>query len=123
MDAGYELSVVDRVLQLVFRGKLDFETTERAIAEGAKVLTEQGIDTVLFDFAAADPNGYIAETVRHAERAERLGLSRNLRLAFYGGHSRDTVEFMATVASNRGYVARAFANRDDALHWLKQPAP
>lgn len=120
MDAAYSLSVVDGILQVVFRGMQDFQTTESAIAEGAKILAEQHIRRVLFDFEAAQANGYFTETVRHAERAEKLGLSRNLRLAFYGPHIRDTVEFMATVAANRGYTARAFGDRDEALRWLKQ---
>jgi hypothetical protein len=120
MDAAYELSIVEGVLQVVFRGAQNFDTTENAIQEGAKLLVEQGIGCVLFDFEAAQANGYFTETVRHAERAEKLGLSRDLRLAFYGPHIRDTVEFMATVATNRGYVARAFQDREEALRWLRK---
>ncbi len=120
MDAGYSLSVVDGILHVVFRGPQDFQTTENAIAEGAKILGERHIRRVLFDFEASNANGYFTETVRHAERAEKLGLSRDLRLAFYGPHIRDTVEFMATVAANRGYTARAFADRDEAMRWLGQ---
>jgi len=43
------------------------------------------------DFEAASPNGYFTETVRHAERAEKLGLSRQLRPAFYSLKNFDTV--------------------------------
>ncbi len=119
MDSGYELFVAERILHCVFRGAQDFQITENAIAEGAKLLDEQKIDKVLFDFEAAEANGYFTETVRHAERAEKLGLSRSLRLAFYGPRNRDTVEFMATVAANRGYTAHAFTSLDEALAWLK----
>lgn len=120
MEASYALSVLDGILRVAFRGMQDFQTTENAIVEGAKMLAERHIRRVLFDFEAGNANGYFTETVRHAERAEKLGLSRNLRLAFYAPHMRDTVEFMATVAANRGYTARAFGDRDEALRWLKQ---
>jgi hypothetical protein len=120
MDSAYELYVADGILNVVFRGVQDFETTERAIAEGAKLLTGQGIGSVLFDFESANADAYFTETVRHAERAEKLGLSRQLRLAFYSPRNLDTLEFMATVAVNRGYTARAFTSRDEALLWLKR---
>lgn len=119
MDSGYDLFVADGILYCVFRGAQDFQTTENAIAEGAKLLTEQHVNKVLFNFEAAEANGYFTETVRHAERAEKLGLSRKLRLAFYGPRLRDTVEFMATVASNRGYTAHAFTDLAEAMRWLK----
>lgn len=119
MDSRYDLFVADGILHVVFRGIQDFQTTENAITEGAKLLTEQKLDKVLFNFESAEANGYFTETVRHAERAEKLGLSRNLRLAFYAPHIRDTVEFMATVATNRGYTAHAFTSQEDAARWLK----
>ncbi len=122
MDSSYEIVVAEGILYVVFRGPQDFQTTEDAIAEGAKLLEAKGIAAVLFDFESAATDGYFTETVRHAERAERLGLSRQLRLAFYSSKKRDTVEFMATVAANRGYKARAFTRKDAALEWLKAPA-
>jgi hypothetical protein len=120
MDSRYDLFVAQGILHVVFRGPQDFETTENAIGEGAKLLTEQNITRVFFNFEAAEANGYFTEIVRHAERAEKLGLSRNLRLAFYGPRLRDTVEFMATVATNRGYTAHAFISEEEALRWLKR---
>jgi hypothetical protein len=119
MASAYDLFVADGILHVVFRGVQDFQTTEDAIAEGAELLKQKGIGNVLFDFEAASTNGYFTETVRHAERAEKLGLSRQLRLAFYSPKNFDTVEFMATVATNRGYVGRAFTAKDEALRWLK----
>jgi hypothetical protein len=98
---------------------MDYRASSR-IAEGAKRLAEQRIRRVLFDFQAAQADGYFTETVRHAERAEKLGLSRKLRLAFYAPDLPDSVEFMATVACNRGYTARAFGERDEAMRWLRQ---
>ena len=121
MGSSYDLFVAHGVLHVVFRGVQDFQTTEAAIAEGAKMLKEHGILCVLFNFDAAIANGYLTETVRHAERAEKLGLSRQLRLAFFSSKHSDTVEFMATVALNRGYKARAFGSADEALAWLNAP--
>ena len=119
MDAGYVVQVADGVLRVVFRGRQDFETTENAIAEGARLLRDKNLGSVLFDFDAADASGYFAETVRHAEGAEKLGLAHELRLAFCSARDLEAMEFMATVAANRGYRARAFRREKDALRWLK----
>jgi hypothetical protein len=73
---------------------------------------------VLFDFSAGDPRGYFAETVRHAEMAGALGMSRQFRIAFYSPAQFDAVDFMETVARNRGYEARAFPDEAEALKWL-----
>lgn len=116
--SGYELVVADRLIRVVFRGPQDFQTTEDAIVEGSKLVKEKGLVCVLFDFRFADPNGYFSEVVRHAERAERLGLSRDLRIAFFSPTQGELMDFMATVAVNRGWTARAFRDEAQALKWL-----
>jgi hypothetical protein len=71
-----------------------------------------------FDFRLADPRGYFAETVRHGEIAGGFGLSIEFRIAFYSPSHFDAIDFMETVARNRGYTARAFRREEDALKWL-----
>lgn len=109
-------------IRVVFRGPQNFETTSNAIVEGARLVKRTGILDVMFDFQFADPKGYFAETVRHAEDAQELGLPLELRIAFFSPTQFDVVDFMATVAVNRGYTARAFSREEDALEWLRTPA-
>jgi len=119
--SGYELVVADRLIRVVFRGPQDFQTTEDAIVEGSSLVKEKGLACVLFDFRFANPDGYFSEVVRHAERAEKLGLSHDLRIAFFSPTQGALMDFMATVAVNRGWNARAFRDEEAALKWLDLP--
>ncbi|OGA55601.1 MAG: hypothetical protein A3G81_20170 [Betaproteobacteria bacterium RIFCSPLOWO2_12_FULL_65_14] len=118
MSSAYDVVVEDGFIRVIYRGRQDFETTNRSIADAARLAKQAGITSVLFDFTFADPRGYFAETVRHGEMARDLGMSFEFRLAFYSPTQFDAVDFMETVARNRGYAARAFGREGDAVKWL-----
>lgn len=118
MTADYELVLKDHFVRVIFHGKQDFVTTNQAIADAAQLAKQAGIKSVMFDFRLADPRGYFAETVRHGEIAPGLGLSVDFRIALYSPSSFDAIDFMETVAQNRGYTARAFRREEEAVKWL-----
>lgn len=122
MSSAYDLVVEDGFVRVIYRGPQDFETTNNSIADAARLAKQAGVTSVLFDFTFADPKGYFAETVRHAERASALGMPLEFRIAFYSPSQFDAVDFMETVARNRGYAARAFSREEDAVKWLTGPA-
>jgi hypothetical protein len=117
--APYEIASGDGFIRVVYRGRLDFDITNRSVAEAALLGKQAGTYAVMFDFAAADPRGYFAETVKHGEMAAQLGMSTQFRIAFYSPTQFDAIDFMETVARNRGYDARAFKVEEEALKWLK----
>ena len=118
MSAAYEIVVENGFIRVIYRGRQNFEITNKSITEAAALAQQRGIKSFLFDFAAADPRGYFAETVRHGEMAADLGMSVEFRVAFYSPTQFDAIDFMETVARNRGYTARAFHREEDAVKWL-----
>lgn len=118
ISSAYEVAVEDGFIRVIYRGRQDFEITNKSVEEAAALAKQTGIKSILFDFAAADPRGYFAETVRHGEMAADLGMSVEFRIAFYSPTQFDAIDFMETVARNRGYTARAFRREEDAVKWL-----
>lgn len=118
MSATYDVVAEAGFIRVFCRGRQDFETTNKVIAEAARLAKQTGIRSVLFDFALADPAGYFAEAVQHGEMATELGVALDFRLAFYSPADFQAVDFMETVARNRGYNARAFKDEKEALKWL-----
>lgn len=123
VSSAYELLVEDGYIRVVFRGTQDFATTNRAIADAARMAREKGLRAVMFDFTHADAKRYFTETVRHGEVAAELGFTTDLRTAFYRPTDFDVIDFMETVARNRGYDARAFTSEEQAVRWLRGEGP
>ena len=55
-----------------------------------------------------------------ATTLDNIGIPRRTRIALVdlNSDSRQDNEFAATVAVNRGYMARIFSSEEDALKWL-----
>ncbi len=121
MSSAYDLVVEGRFIRVIYHGRQDFDTTNESIAAAAERARQEGVTAVLFDFTFADPQGYFAETVRHGEMAGGLGLTLEFRIAFYSPTQFAAVDFMETVARNRGHTARAFGREEDAVKWLTGP--
>jgi len=118
VSSAYEIAVEEGFLRVIYRGRQDFQVTNQSIADAARSAKRARIKAILFDFTHADPRGYFAETVRHGEMAGELGLTQEFRIAFHSPTQFEAVDFMETVARNRGYTARAFSSEDEALKWL-----
>lgn len=118
MPSAYDLVVERSFIRVIYHGRQDFETTNKSIAAAVERARQEGTTSVLFDFTFAEPQGYFAETVRHGETAGELGLTLEFRIAFYSPTQFDAIDFMETVARNRGHAARAFSREEDAVKWL-----
>jgi hypothetical protein len=117
-SSSYDLRVEDGFIRVTYHGRQDFAITNNSIADAARLAKQAGITSVMFDFTSADPRGYLAETIKHGETAIEQGMSVEFRIAFYSPTHFDAVDFMETVARNRGYTARAFSDADAAVKWL-----
>jgi hypothetical protein len=109
------------VCRVALHGALDYDESNKAIAAAAECAAQHRVDRVLFDLRDADASNYYSYIVRHAEEAPSLGFERSYRVAFVARpESMPVVEFMALVARNHGWQARAFAEIDEADGWLQE---
>ena len=118
-DAKYDIREEQGIIRCVFRGRLHLPTTDKAIADSAAAATAAGCKSVLFDFANADFSDYVFASLEHARVARSLGLDSTFRIAFVNPTERHIVEYIETVARNRGYNAKAFTGYPEAIAWLK----
>jgi hypothetical protein len=75
---------------------------------------------VLFNFCDADfSKNYVAESISQPAVARHLGIDPKFRIALVSEKDFAIVQQIETLARARGYIARAFSNKDEAAAWLK----
>ena len=45
-------------------------------------------------------------------------LPHRVRIAFFCDHDEEKMDFLETVLRNRGFIVKAFAEKEDAIEWL-----
>jgi hypothetical protein len=100
------------------RGR-EAEDSLRVWEEVIQILKESGIHAIL---AVLNLDGRLPTMAGYqiATTLDTIGIPRRTRIALVdlNSDSRPDNEFAATVAVNRGYMARIFSSEEDALKWL-----
>jgi hypothetical protein len=117
---NYEVRLEDGLVHTVFRGNMSPAATGKAIADSAAKAKTYDDKRVLFDFRNAEfSKDYLTASIAEPTVARELGIDPGFRIAFLSETNRPVVREIETVALSRGYTAKAFANRDEAIAWLK----
>jgi hypothetical protein len=95
------------------------DATNKAIAVSAEKAKTADDKRVLFDFCDAEfSEAYVADSLGRATIARQLGIDPGFRIAFLS-ENHHVVQHIEKVALGRGYKAKAFSNKDEAIGWLK----
>ena len=116
---NYEVRLEEGVVHTLFRGRMSPDATNKAIAVSAEKAKTSDDKRVLFDFCSAEfSEDYVTESLGRASVVRQLGIDPGFRIAFLSGNGR-VVQHIEKVALGRGYTAKAFSNKDEAIGWLK----
>jgi hypothetical protein len=117
---NYQVRVEEGYVHTVFRGQMSPAAMDKAIADSAMKAKTYDDKRVLFDFCNVQfSSDYVAESLAQTALARELGIDPGFRLAFFSDSSPRVMQQIESVALSRGYTAKAFSNRDQAIAWLK----
>ena len=80
--------------------------------------SSHGCLRVLCDYSRTRIADSILGLYENPVRMEKSGLPRTLKIAVYYRRDEQKHRFWETVFRNRGYMLRAFRDRNDAVRWL-----
>ena len=119
MAARFSIQLHADVVVVHEEGTLEFEETQRALADAIRTARDAGSRKLLFDHRLVDLANYYSHIVRHAEVAPQMGLDSEFRIALVGHPGQeDVMAFSVMVGRNRGWDVRRFFDFDEALQWL-----
>lgn len=117
---NYEVRLENGLVHTLFRGRMSPDATNKAIAASARRAKTDDDKRVLFDFCDAEfREGYLAESIGQAVVARELGTDPDFTMAFLSEKAFPLVQHIEELARSRGYRAKAFCNRPEAIAWLQ----
>ncbi len=106
------------VLEVRAKGEMNSKNAQQVARRIREFASKHGCDRVLLDYVQTHITDSILSIYENPSRMEKEGLTRAMRLAVCYEQDGQKHRFWETVFRNRGYMARAFKNEDDALQWL-----
>jgi hypothetical protein len=122
----YEIRVLDGgVIELRFSDVSAIEEHERARDEVADLCRQEGLTRVLVDMSerSSTMGGATMDLFGFGESFVKGRFPRTASIAAVGkqpAEADDDLEFVVTVARNRGFSMELFHSAEDALRWLKR---
>jgi hypothetical protein len=123
---SYEIRVIEGdVVELSFAAVSAIEEHERARDEVADLCRQKGLTKVLVDMSERSSvmGGATMDLFGFGESFVKGKFPRSASIAVVGkpvAEPDDDLEFVVTVARNRGFAIELFHAVDDALRWLKR---
>jgi hypothetical protein len=122
---SYELNLIDEeIIYLRFSGESDSSEHEQSRDEAAKICREKGLARVLVDMSAqtAFMASETMDLYKFGESFVKGSFPRQACIAVVADPTvpvgRD-VNFVITVARNRGFRVQLFQDQEEALQWLR----
>lgn len=120
---AYEISVTgdEKVVNLRFSGDSDAAENQRARDEVVALCAERGLTRMLVDMTEVGSimSGQTLDLFRFGEDFAKGMFPQDARIAVVEKDPNPDVDFVVTVARNRGFLMEVFDDRDKALAWLK----
>ena len=113
------ISVKQGVIRAVYSGDADFGVTTEMLRKVARISSESQSKLLLLDIREVEDRQYHVDAIRHAEQAPELGIDQTFRIALLRSRNDPMLQYIETVAINRGFRAKAFTDESEALAWLK----
>lgn len=81
-------------------------------------IEETGCSNLLIDFRAVMRNSSLTNIHHGSEDFFHSGSPHKVRIAFLVEPDEGKIEFLELILKNRGFIARAFTDRQTAVEWL-----
>ena len=119
MESGsFDCELVNGVVWLRIRGSVSAKLGDAIMAEAIKTGIDNGCHRLLYDMREARLGESISNLYDRPEQAQVLGFDRTHRAAMLCSGIDEKVEFLETVARNRGFQFRIFTDEAECLAWL-----
>ena len=99
-------------------GVLKYEVGKRLVEKILKVAANHKCHKVFCDYSKMKLPVSILEIYDNADHFELWGVPRNFLIAVVYSEGQKVYKFWETIVRNRGFAARVFNDKDEALKWL-----
>ena len=113
------------IVETIVSGVVDPDELRQETVLAASMAEEHEATRFLSNFSAAVVGFSISDVFDLPALQEEVGLTRGIRVALLppaGDRAQELAQFYETVCMNRGWLARVFADRTEAMDWLKASA-
>ena len=117
-EGKVETALRDGVVWVRLDGVVLFQTTLAAMRAAAEAARSHGTERIVFDIRSGSYPGFEASALESARHAANVGLGAALCIAVLGRPGDPKLEFIESVAANRGAQVRAFSDEAEAIAWI-----
>ena len=99
-------------------GVLNYDVGKGLVEKFLKVAVDHKCHKVFCDYSKMKLPVSILEIYDNADHFELWGVPRNFLIAVVYSEGQKVYKFWETIVRNRGFAARVFNDKDEALKWL-----
>ena len=99
-------------------GMLSYEVGKELVEKILKVAANHKCHKVFCDYSKMKLPASILEIYDNADHFEQWGVPHNFWIAVVYSKDQKVYKFWETVVKNRGFAARVFNDKNEALKWL-----
>ena len=119
MEVGWKYVEEQGVIELTHADPLTNFISHSKIQDSLRnFLEETGCSNLLIDFRAVMQNSSLTNIHHGSEDFFLSGSPHKVRIAFLVEPDEGKIEFLELILKNRGFIARAFTDRQAAVEWL-----
>ena len=121
MIDDFKFSVDDGVVHIVYTGDIVFEKTAVMMSKVVEIASENNTNLLFFDVREVGKGNYHTNAIQHTEKGPSMGIDHRFRISFFGREDDyERLRYIENVMVNRGFQAKIFFDKSEALDWLKK---